>query len=134
MLYFRLRGLSRDGLSQLWIPSRRALEFCIYGTLTHADTVELKSTAKVISGRIAIYPNVILIYLSVLAPKMQDQGLSGYSSAPLTSSAPLRLGKCRLSWVGLGSRCFRLPACLGRGSHSHASSSFVSVQTRTAQR
>ena len=33
---------------------------------------------------------------------MQDQGLSGYSSAPLTSSAPLRLGKCRLSWVGLG--------------------------------
>ena len=34
--------------------------------------------------------------------EMQDQGLSGYSAAPLTSSAPLRLGKCRLSWVGLG--------------------------------
>ena len=33
---------------------------------------------------------------------MQDQGLSGYSAAPLTSSAPLRLGKCRVSWVGLG--------------------------------
>ena len=32
---------------------------------------------------------------------MQDQGLSGYSAAPLTSSAPLR-GECRLSWVGLG--------------------------------
>ena len=65
--------------------------------------------------------------------EMQDQGLSGYSAAPLTSSAPLRLGKCRVSWVGLGFRCFRLSACSGRGSHRHASSSFVSVQTRTAQ-
>ena len=33
--------------------------------------------------------------------KMQDQGLSGYSAAPLTSSAPLR-DECGLSWVGLG--------------------------------
>ena len=33
--------------------------------------------------------------------KMQDQGLSGYSAAPLTSSAPLR-DECRLSRVGLG--------------------------------
>ena len=32
---------------------------------------------------------------------MRDQGLSGDSAAPLTSSAPLR-GECRLSWVGLG--------------------------------
>ena len=37
---------------------------------------------------------------------MQDQGLSDYSAAPLTSSAPLRLGKCRLSWVGLGFAAF----------------------------
>ena len=35
---------------------------------------------------------------------MQDQGLSGYSSAPLTSCAPLRLGKCPLSWVWRFSR------------------------------
>ena len=60
------------------------------------------------------------------AKRMRQQGLSGYMSAPLTSSAPLRLGKCRLSWVGLGFRCFRLSACSGRGCHRHASSSFDS--------
>ena len=72
--------------------------------------------------------------LSFIQTKMQEQGLSGYSSAPLTSSARPRLGKCRLSWVWHTSGYFRLSACLGRSSHRHASSGFVSVQTRlTAQ-
>ena len=31
--------------------------------------------------------------------KMQEQGLTGYSSVRLTSRASHRLGKCRLSWV-----------------------------------
>ena len=77
----------------------------------------------------------ISCYLFLIVPaKMQEQGLSGYSSAPLTSSARPRLGKCRLSWVWHGSGYFRLSACLGRSSHRHASSGFVSVQTRlTAQ-
>ena len=53
------------------------------------------------------YTSKLLIYVIVSKKKksqtkMQDQGLSGYSAAPLTSSAPLRLGKCRVSWVGLG--------------------------------
>ena len=34
--------------------------------------------------------------------KMQEQGLTGYSSVRLTSRASHRLGKCRLSWVWLG--------------------------------
>ena len=71
--------------------------------------------------------------LSIVQTKMQEQGLTGYSSVRLTSRASHRLGKCRLSWVWL---CFGLPlalnecsACSGRGSHRHASSGFVSVQT-----
>ena len=47
-----------------------------------------------------------------------------------------RLGKCRLSWVGLGlgllSALSVCSACLGSGSHRHASSGFVSVQTDSA--
>ena len=70
--------------------------------------------------------------------KTQEQGLTGYSSAPLTSRASHRLGKCRLSWVWLGfwllSALSECNACSGRGSHRHASSGFISVQTRpTAQ-
>ena len=65
--------------------------------------------------------------------KMQKQGLTGYSSVRLTSRAPHRLGKCRLSWVWLGfgllSALSECNACSGRGSHRHASSGFVSVQT-----
>ena len=65
--------------------------------------------------------------------KMQEQGLTGYSSVRLTSRASHRLGKCRLSWVGLGlgllSAVSVCSACLGRGSYRHASSGFVSVQT-----
>ena len=34
--------------------------------------------------------------------KMQEQGLTGYSSVRLTSRASHRLGKCQLSWVWLG--------------------------------
>ena len=63
--------------------------------------------------------------LSFVQTKTQEQGLTGYSSVLLTSRAPHRLGKCRLSWVWLG---FGLPlalsecsACSGRGSHRHAS-------------
>ena len=55
------------------------------------------------------------------------------SSVRLTSRALHRLGKCRLSWVWLGfgllSALSECSACLGRGSHRHASSGFVSVQT-----
>ena len=76
--------------------------------------------------------------LSIVQTKTQEQGLTGYSSVRLTSRASHRLGKCRLSWVWLG---FGMPlalseciACSGRGSHRHASSGFVSVQTdQTAQ-
>ncbi len=76
--------------------------------------------------------------LSIVQTKTQEQGLTGYSSVRLTSRASHRLGKCRLSWVWLGfglllalSEC---NACLGPGSHRHASSGFVSVQThQTAQ-
>ena len=61
--------------------------------------------------------------------KMQEQGLTGYSSVRLTSRASHRLGKCRLSWVWLGfwllSALSECSACLGRGSHRHASSGFV---------
>ena len=71
--------------------------------------------------------------LFIVKTKTQEQGLTGYSSVRLTSRASHRLGKCRLSWVWLGlgllsalSECI---ACLGRGSHRHASSGFVSVQT-----
>ena len=64
---------------------------------------------------------------------MQEQGLTGYSSVRLTSRASHKLGKCRLSWVWLGfwllSALSECSACLGRGSHRHASSGFVSVQT-----
>ena len=61
--------------------------------------------------------------------KMQEQGLTGYSSVRLTSRASHRLGKCRLSWVWLGlgllSALSECNACSGRGSHRHASSGFV---------
>ena len=71
--------------------------------------------------------------LSFVQTKMQGQGLTGYSSVRLTSRASHRLGKCRLSWVWLGfgllSALSECNACLGRGSHRHASSGFVSVQT-----
>ena len=71
--------------------------------------------------------------LSIVQTKMQEQGLTGYSSVRLTSRASHRLGKCRLSWVWLGfgllSALSKYSACLGRGSHRHASSGFVSVQT-----
>ena len=40
--------------------------------------------------------------LSIIQTKMQEQGLTGYSSVPLTSRASHRLGKCRLSWEWLG--------------------------------
>ena len=76
--------------------------------------------------------------LSIVQIKTQEQGLPGYSSVRLTSRASHRLGKCRLSWVWLGlgllSALSECNACLGRGSHRHASSGFVSVQThQTAQ-
>ena len=76
--------------------------------------------------------------LSFVQTKMQEQGLTGYSSVRLTSRASHRLGKCRLSWVWLGfgllSALSECNACLGRDSHRHASSGFVSVQTdQTAQ-
>ena len=76
--------------------------------------------------------------LSFVQTKTQEQGLTGYSSVRLTSRASHRLGKCRLSWVWLGfgllSALSVCSACLGRGSHRHASSGFVSVQTdQTAQ-
>ena len=65
--------------------------------------------------------------------EMQDQGLSGYSSAPLTSSVPTETRQVSavmdMTWFSL----FRLSACSESGRHRHASSSFVSVQTRTAQ-
>ena len=71
--------------------------------------------------------------LSIVQTKTQEQGLTGYSSVRLTSRASHRLGQCRLSWVWLGfglllalSKC---SACSWRGSHRHASSGFVSVQT-----
>jgi len=61
--------------------------------------------------------------------KTQEQGLTGYSSVRLTSRASHRLGNCRLSWVWLGlgllSALSWCTACLGRGSHRHASSGFV---------
>ena len=76
--------------------------------------------------------------LSFVQTKTQEQGLTGYSSVRLTSRASHRLGKCRLSWVWLGlgllSTLSEGSECLGRGSHRHASSGFVSVQTdQTAQ-
>ena len=71
--------------------------------------------------------------LSIVQTKTQEQGLTGYSSVRLTSRASHRLGKCRLSWVWLGfgllSALSECSVCLGRGSHRHASSGFVSVQT-----
>ena len=71
--------------------------------------------------------------LSIVQTKTQEQGLTGYSSVRLTSRASHRLGKCRLSrvWLGLGllSALSEFSACSGRGSHRHASSGFVSVQT-----
>ena len=74
--------------------------------------------------------------LSFVQTKMQEQGLTGYSSVRLTSRASHRLGKCRLSWVWLGlgllSALSECNACLGRDSHRHASSGFVSVQTDPA--
>ena len=74
--------------------------------------------------------------LSVVQTKTQEQGLTGYSSVRLTSRASHRLGKCRLSWVWLGfsllSALSEYSACSERGSHRHASSGFVSVQTDPA--
>ena len=71
--------------------------------------------------------------LSSVQTKTQEQGLTGYSSVRLTPRASHRLGKCRLSWVWLGfgllSALSECSACSGRGSHRHASSGFVSVQT-----
>ena len=71
--------------------------------------------------------------LSIVQTKTQEQGLTGYSSVRLTSRASHRLGKCRLSWVwlcfGLLSALSECSACSGHGSHRHASSGFVSVQT-----
>ena len=71
--------------------------------------------------------------LSIVQTKTQGQGLTGYSSVRLTSRASHRLGKCRSSWVwldlGLLSALSECSACSGRGSHRHASSGFVSVQT-----
>ena len=71
--------------------------------------------------------------LSIVETKMQEQGLTGYSSVRLTSRASHRLGKCRLSWVWLSfwllSALSECSACSGRGSYRHASSGFVSVQT-----
>ena len=51
--------------------------------------------------------------LSVIkvSKEMLDQGLSSYSSVPLTSSAPLRLGKCRVSWVWHHWLCLCLCLC-----------------------
>ena len=46
-----------------------------------------------------LHRNIPTLYF--FQTKMQEQGLSGYSSALLTSRAPHRLGKCRLSWVWL---------------------------------
>ena len=70
---------------------------------------------------------------SIVQTKTQEQGLTGYSSVRLTSRASHRLSKCRLSWVWLGlgllSALSECSACSGRGSHRHASSGFVSVQT-----
>ena len=67
--------------------------------------------------------------LSNVQKKMQEQGLTGYSSVRLTSRASHKLGKRRLSWVWLGfwllSALSECSACLGRGSHRHASSGFV---------
>ena len=37
--------------------------------------------------------------LRLVQTKMQEQGLTGYSSVRLTSRASHKLGKCRLSWV-----------------------------------
>ena len=76
--------------------------------------------------------------LSIVQTKTQEQGLTGYSSVLLTSRASHRLGKCWLSWVWLAfwllSALSECNACSGRGSHRHASSGFVSVQThQTAQ-
>ena len=74
--------------------------------------------------------------LSIVQTKTQEQGLTGYSSVRLTSRASHRLGKCRLSWVWLRfsllSALSECSACSGRGSHRHASSGFVSVQTDPA--
>ena len=74
--------------------------------------------------------------LFIVQTKTQEQGLTGYSSVRLTSRASHRLGKCRLSWVWLGfsllSALSECSACSGRGSHRHASSGFVSVQTDPA--
>ena len=57
MLYFKLRDLSRDNLSQLWILSKRDLEF-LHLRYPKAHRYSEKSTAKLTSGRIAIYPNL----------------------------------------------------------------------------
>ena len=63
--------------------------------------------------------------VSIVHTKTQEQGLPGYSSVRLTSSASHRLGKCRLSWVWLGfwrlSALSECNACSGRGSHRHGS-------------
>ena len=71
--------------------------------------------------------------LSTVQTKTQEQGLPSYSSVRLTSRASHTRGKCRLSWVWLGfwllSALSECNACAGRGSHRHASSGFVSVQT-----
>ena len=79
---------------------------------------------------------VLIRCFSIVETKMQEQGLTGYSSVRLTSRASHRLGKCRLSWVWLGfwllSALSECSACSGRGSHRHASSGFVSVQTDPA--
>ena len=107
MLYFRLRGLSTEILPRLWILTRRDLELCIYRSLTYAGTVDVIREAHIMPNR-----NISESLFVIKDRKdLQEQGLSGYSAAPLTSSAPLRLGKCQLSWVGLGFRCFWLLVC-----------------------
>ena len=57
MLYFKLRDLSRDNLSQLWILSKRDLEF-LHLRYPKAHRYSEKSTAKLTSGRITIYPKL----------------------------------------------------------------------------
>ena len=60
-----------------------------------------QSAVKVISGRISVRPKIKVITRWCYFRKECSQGLSGFSAAPLTSSAPLR-DECRLSRVGLG--------------------------------
>ena len=87
-----------ENISFLRIVSRRELDFCVRGTTTR---ILRGSFAKVISGRISVRPKIKVITRWCYFRKECSQGLSGFSAAPLTSSAPLR-DECRLSRVGLG--------------------------------